>query len=80
MAEPPMDNRRLEECLRIIGWSSQEIARRLDVRENTVRQMLQGKRRIPDNFAAWLEGFVAHLGAYPALPDDWQAGRKGSTD
>jgi hypothetical protein len=38
--------------------------------------MLQGKRTIPPNLAAWLEGLVAQISAYPAQPEDWESGRK----
>ena len=39
------------------------------VREISVRRFLSGQREIPPNLAAWLEGLVAHMAAYPELPD-----------
>jgi transcriptional regulator with XRE-family HTH domain len=61
----PMDHRRLKWCLEVIGWSRNELARRLDVSESTAAQMVQGKRNIPNRPAVWLETLASiHL----ALP------------
>jgi hypothetical protein len=42
-------NEEMEVVLRQIGWSNAELARRLDIHELTVREMLAGRRRIPEN-------------------------------
>ena len=42
-------NEEMEVVLRQIGWSNAELARRLDIHELTAREMLAGRRRIPEN-------------------------------
>jgi hypothetical protein len=73
---PLMTNERMAEIMRQIGWSSQELGRRLGVREISIRRYLQGSREVPPNLATWLEGLATLVGAYSSLPDDWHIGRK----
>jgi hypothetical protein len=61
-------------ALVILGWSSGHLARRLKVREGTVRQMLGGKRNIPNQLGRWLDQCATIAQTMPALPDDWQGG------
>jgi hypothetical protein len=64
-----MTNERLAECLRIIGWSTSEFCRRLDLRERTAREWLNGQRPIPDHIADWVEATVKHMQAGPKPPE-----------
>ena len=67
-----MTRDRMSELMRQIGWTSGEVSRRLGVRETSSRQMLQGKRNIPNNLGDWLEDIAARIQAAPALPNDWR--------
>jgi transcriptional regulator with XRE-family HTH domain len=61
----------LAEILKAIGWSSAELARRLNVRHDTVMSWLNGRRRVPDNLSAWLIKVRDAVGSAPPLPDGW---------
>jgi plasmid maintenance system antidote protein VapI len=58
-----------------IGWGSNELARRLGINQRSVRDMLTGRRPVPDNLSGWLEQIAAAIRAVPALPDGWRSGR-----
>jgi hypothetical protein len=60
---PPVDSRdRLPWLMVMIGWSSAELARRLDVNPETARQWVSGRSRMPEIARAWLEDLAAcHL-------------------
>jgi hypothetical protein len=60
------------ETLRQIGWPTAELARRLSVREDTVRGWLKGRRPVPPNLERWLLAVRDNLANAPALPDGWQ--------
>ena len=60
--------------LRQIGWSNAERARRLDIHECTVREMLAGRRRILENLADWLDA-TAEAQA-PKVLVGWQHGKR----
>ncbi len=49
---------RLRECLDIIGWTAQQLARQLDSNERQVRRMVAGASRVPPPVADWLEVLV----------------------
>lgn len=68
---PPMSAERLRWCLEVLGWSSQELARRLAVNEKSARYWVAGRRPVPDSLAAWIEHLVAVMLQQPALPDGW---------
>lgn len=55
-----------------IGWSAHEVARRLDVRPQTVTGWTSGRRGIPENLAEWLEQWSQLADKAPALPRGWR--------
>jgi plasmid maintenance system antidote protein VapI len=69
-----MDADEMSEILREIGWEPAELARRLDVRQDTVRRWLSGRREIPPNLAAWLRLHRTVQAQVPLLPDNWRPG------
>ena len=69
----PMTKERFQWCMHALGWSLQELARRVHTNEASIRQMARGRRDIPDALARWLEMRAAHSLADPALPDGWRA-------
>lgn len=58
--------------LRRIGWSSNELARRLDVSYRSLNGWLHDTRPIPENLAEWLREVAAAQGMAPPLPKDWK--------
>jgi transcriptional regulator with XRE-family HTH domain len=62
---------RLRWCLERIGWSRQELARRLTINESTVAHMVQGKRFIPNRLAIWVDTLANLMIALPR-PYLWQ--------
>lgn len=46
---------RLRECLTLIGWTGQELARQLGKDERQIRRWASGAYVIPEPTAAWLE-------------------------
>jgi hypothetical protein len=74
-AEPPslpMTSDRLRWVMSAIGWSWQEIARRIRTHVSSVRQMGGGWRGIPDTLAIWLEETGARTLAGPGEHDGWR--------
>jgi transcriptional regulator with XRE-family HTH domain len=63
---------RLDECRRILGWTNAELARRLDVREGSIRAWLSGRREIPPNLAHWIEERTRRALEGPQIPDGWK--------
>jgi hypothetical protein len=59
------------EVLRQIGWPTAELARRLNVREDSVRSWLNGRREIPPNLERWLYAVRDSIASAPPLPDGW---------
>ena len=57
--------------LKAIGWTSAELARRLSVREDSVRHWLNGRRPIPPKVERWLYAVRTDFSSAPALPDGW---------
>jgi hypothetical protein len=58
----PLQAERLQWLLEVIGWSRGELARRLDIADSFAAQMCEGKRKIPNRAAVWLETLAAiHL-------------------
>ncbi len=51
----PIPFRRLRYNLWCIGWTSGELARRLRVDESSIRSMLRGAKRAPDEVAIFVE-------------------------
>jgi DNA-binding transcriptional regulator YdaS (Cro superfamily) len=47
------------------------LARRLSVREDSVRHWLNGRRPIPPNVERWLYAVRDSIATAPALPDGW---------
>jgi len=71
-ASLPMDYRRFQWCVRAIGWSLNEVGRRIHTDEGSVRQMGRGRRLIPDTLAIWLEMLAARTLNGPLEPDGWR--------
>lgn len=74
----PMSPDRLRWCMQAIGWSQEELARRLDKDPASIRQMARGRRQIPYVVAVWLEQLAARsLGdASFYQPPGWTPGRR----
>lgn len=58
--------------MRKLGWSAHELARRLDVRPQTVTGWTSSRRPIPPNLAEWLEQWSRLADKAPPLPRDWK--------
>ena len=58
--------------LKAIGWTSGELARRLDIRADTVQSWLIGRRPIPPNVERWLYQVRDSLSTAPQWPDGWR--------
>jgi DNA-binding transcriptional regulator YiaG len=71
---PSMSPAELSDILREIGWPAAELQRRLGVREETIRQWLNGRRTIPPNLEQWLYAVRDNLANAPPLPDGWRSG------
>ena len=57
---------RLAECLALLRWSRQGLASVLGyASDNTVRQWLAGRVRVPAEVAAWLETLARHHARHP---------------
>jgi hypothetical protein len=72
-ASLPMHKDRLHWCMKAIGWSLEELARRIHTHESSVRQMGRGRREIPDDLAYWIEVKTNQILSSPMLPDNWRA-------
>lgn len=72
-ASLPMQKDRFRWCLHAIGWSLEELARRIHTHESSIRQMGRGRRDIPDTLAMWLELQAARTLSGPLVPDGWRA-------
>jgi len=51
----PYKSERLRWAVTAIGWTTNEFARRMDMSEGSIRQMLAGKRFIPETLGIWVE-------------------------
>lgn len=73
----PCPWRRLRYNLECIGWSQNELARRIRLDDSGVRQMCRGAREIPDDVAIWVEQLAA---VHRALwePPLWEADGKSA--
>ena len=65
---------RMEKALDTLGWSSQQLARHLSIRETAVRQWQNGRRDVPANVLDWLEDRAKRLAHAPDLPAGWKRG------
>ncbi len=54
-----------------LGWNRVVLARLLRCSEATIRQMENGRRRIPAPIAHWLTRLAGYHAAHPP-PDDWR--------
>jgi DNA-binding transcriptional regulator YdaS (Cro superfamily) len=68
----PMSGARLEYCLDVIGWTPKATSRRLRIHPDCVRQMVKGKRNIPNQLAIWIEKLAAGQPA-DEYPENWRA-------
>jgi hypothetical protein len=51
----PYRGERLRWAIKMVGWSINLFAARMEMGEGTVRQMIANKRFIPDTLAYWME-------------------------
>ncbi|MGE4045620.1 MAG: helix-turn-helix domain-containing protein [Acetobacteraceae bacterium] len=58
-------------ALDVIGWPARELARRIHTNESSVRQMLRGRRGVPDVLGIWLETLAQMMIALP-VPFTWR--------
>ena len=65
---------RIEKALDTLGWSSQQLARHLGIRETAVRQWQNGRREVPAAVLDWLEDRARRLSNAPDLPEGWKRG------
>ena len=57
---------RLAECLALLRWSRQGLAHALGyASDNSVRQWLCERSRVPDDVARWLETLARHHERHP---------------
>ena len=61
----PLDYRRAQWQLEVIGWSRQELARRLDVSPTKVANWMQGRSFMPNRVGIWLEQLALTMMALP---------------
>jgi ribosome-binding protein aMBF1 (putative translation factor) len=73
----PYPRERLVWACATLGWSIGELARRLNIREDTARQMAMGRRNIPDDLGHWLEACVAIAETMPTQPEGWRSKTEG---
>jgi len=72
-ATRPMTTDRFRECLAIIGWTQNELARQLGINGSTAHQYARGIRPIQPELAEWLENLTtARIQA--GLPRNWKNG------
>ena len=60
-----MNADRLNECLDVIGWGMNALARQAGVRPDTARNWMSGRDPVPAWAAAWIEDLVAYHLAHP---------------
>ena len=63
-----MTTDRLSQVLADLGWSSQELARRLNIAERSVRRWLSGQQEVPPGIETWLEAMAALMRSGPPPP------------
>jgi len=56
----PTDQARIGWLIFVIGWSSSELARRLDVSNESARSWISGKRGVPETVVNWLEDLAKY--------------------
>ena len=66
-----MDGVEMDSILRQIGWTREELQRRLGVRADTIRGWLSNRRPIPENVADWLRIWRDLADQAPGLPEGW---------
>ena len=69
--ERKMTGEQLSECLRTLGWSARELARRVNRGERLIRRMCEGREEIPDNLADWVRQLSEIMARQPHLPKNW---------
>jgi hypothetical protein len=67
-----MDGAQLDAILREIGWTREELQRRLSIRADTIRGWLTNRRPIPEVVAQWLRQVRDAQGQAPPLPEGWR--------
>jgi hypothetical protein len=67
----PYTGARLAWALECIGWSKNYFGERLDLDHGTVRQMLNGRRFIPDILGIWVESLAQTHITFPK-PFSWR--------
>src|SRR4051794_21232877 len=71
--ERPMTGERLEEVLKLLGWSRRHLAKRLTAGTTTVDQWATNKASVPKPVANWLEALATVVSAMPPpSPSVWR--------
>jgi transcriptional regulator with XRE-family HTH domain len=60
-----------------IGWSTGELAARLDVSPDAARHWASGRREPPPSVLAWLEDIADAVASVAQLPPGWEGVRPG---
>jgi hypothetical protein len=71
----PYPSERMSWALDVIGWPARELAQRIHTHEASVRQMLRGRREIPDVLGIWVETLAQMMIALPE-PYGWRPKRE----
>lgn len=61
----PLDHQRAQWQLEVIGWSRQELGRRLDVSPTKVANWMTGRSFMPNRVSIWLEQLALTMMALP---------------
>lgn len=61
----PLDYRRAQWQLEVIGWSRQELGRRLDVSPTKIANWLTGRSFMPNRVGIWLEQLALTMMVLP---------------
>ena len=72
-----MSDDALRSVLARIGWTTGELASRLDVSADTTNQWARGRRSAPPVVLVWLEQVASGVEAAGPTPPDWQGASPG---
>ena len=66
-----MTGEEMVQAMRVIGWNSHELARRLRIHDRRLRRMQAGTEEIPEAMARWLMIWAQAASRLPQLPEGW---------
>jgi hypothetical protein len=72
----PYTGERMRWAIEIIGWTVNQFAHRMDMSQGSTRQMLAGKRFIPDTLGIWLETLAQTHLTFPKPLGWWEKHRQ----